>query len=118
VERELKMALMLAEKELEWTPPVVRTVASKGEGIDELLASVADHRAYLTDENAARNRLRLKYGKKFQDLLAEGFLRRLKARWLSPEEEARLVEGFVRREGDPYSAVESILAGIRWEEKP
>ncbi len=38
VERELHAALTLAEEELDWVPPIVKTVAAKGEGVDRLLA--------------------------------------------------------------------------------
>ena len=42
----------------EWRPPIVKTVASRGEGIDELVAAIDRHRAYLVEhgELAARRR--------------------------------------------------------------
>ncbi len=45
-----------------WTPPVIRTVASKGEGIAELLEATDRHRGYLERSGAlgARRRARLR----------------------------------------------------------
>ncbi|MEO8196769.1 MAG: methylmalonyl Co-A mutase-associated GTPase MeaB [Thermoanaerobaculia bacterium] len=45
-----------------WMPPILRTVASRGEGIVELLAAVERHRAHLeaSGELAARRRSQLK----------------------------------------------------------
>ncbi len=45
-----------------WMPPIVRTVASRGEGIAELLAAVEKHRAHLeaSGELATRRRAQLK----------------------------------------------------------
>jgi LAO/AO transport system kinase len=51
VEREVQAMLGLAERADGWTPPVVRTVAVNGRGIDELLAAV---RAYCDSGRGAR----------------------------------------------------------------
>ncbi len=40
IELEIQSALALAERPGEWTPPILRTVASTGEGIPELVASL------------------------------------------------------------------------------
>ncbi|MEW6758837.1 MAG: methylmalonyl Co-A mutase-associated GTPase MeaB [Acidobacteriota bacterium] len=117
VERELRAALQLAEAASDWAPPILKTVASRDEGTAELVAAVEAHGEHLCGARA-ESRLRLKYGQRFRDLLAERFLQGLRSRWLSEEQEARLVQAFVRREADPYSAAEEILARIRWEERP
>ena len=41
-----------------WTPPVLRTTAAKGEGIDELLGALDRHVAYLEASGALRERRR------------------------------------------------------------
>lgn len=47
--RELRSMISLtAAPEDSWRPPIVLTVASKSEGIDELAAAIAEHFAYLT----------------------------------------------------------------------
>jgi GTPase len=45
-----------------WTPPVIRTVASNGEGIDEVVAATDRHRGYLEKSGTlgARRRARLR----------------------------------------------------------
>lgn len=109
VERELKSAMALAGQTLEWVPPIVRTVASRGEGIGELLAAIRLHEAHLAEGDRAHARLKARFVQRFRDLLAEGFLARLRTRCLPPEEEESLVDEFVRREADPYSVSERIL---------
>ncbi len=115
VERELKASMALAAQALEWPPPIVRTVASTGEGVPGLLEAVDRHEAFLSGEGRARARLRTKFGRRFQELLAERFLERVRNRWLTPGEEERLTEAFVSRRSDPYSASEEILGKLRWE---
>ena len=44
VEREIQAVLGLAPRPDGWVPPVVRTVASEGVGISELLGALEDHR--------------------------------------------------------------------------
>jgi len=54
---ELRMMLHLAPQE-GWRPPVVRTVATMGEGVAELLAAVRQHRAHLEASEALEARRR------------------------------------------------------------
>lgn len=50
VVRELRGMLALAERGPDdWRPPIVSTVAVKGEGVDDVVAAVAKHRAWLED---------------------------------------------------------------------
>ena len=114
VERELNYALTLAGDSLAWRPPIVRTVAATGEGVPRLVGAVEDHQAYLSRDESSSDRLRLKFSGKFKELLAERFLARLREECLPPEVEARLVEAFVNRETDPYTAAEDILKRIRY----
>jgi LAO/AO transport system kinase len=54
VERELRVMLdMRGARKGEWTPPIVRMVALKGEGIDSLKGAVAQHGAFLADDTWA-----------------------------------------------------------------
>ena len=118
VERELHVLLTMAGGSPAWVPPVVKTVAPRGEGVPDLLSAVEGHRAFLKSGAGAGERLRLKHSQKFRDLLAERFLMELSARHLTPEREEALLSSIVRREADPYSAAEEILGRIRWEGKP
>ncbi len=47
VEREIRALQSLALRHDGWTPPIVKTVATDGTGIDDLAAAIADYQAYL-----------------------------------------------------------------------
>ena len=48
VRRELRSMLALAEHpEGAWSQPIIKTVASKGEGVDEVVEAIDQHRAWL-----------------------------------------------------------------------
>src|SRR4030095_4421506 len=44
--RDLQSALEIDEEMGAWLPPIVKTVASLGRGIEELLAAIEQHRAH------------------------------------------------------------------------
>jgi len=53
---DLRSIIELTSSERDWLPPVVATVATKDEGIDELLAAVDRHRAFLEEGNRMAER--------------------------------------------------------------
>ncbi len=55
VRRDLRSMLALAERpEGAWRPPIVKTIASKAEGLDEVVAEIDKHRDWLASSGRAR----------------------------------------------------------------
>ena len=108
---ELAMMLDLAPPAA-WRPPIVRTVATRGEGVEEAAEALAAHGAFLdsTGEGARRRERRMRA--RLLALLEERFRRAVESH--APErgglEEAilRLAE---RRE-DPYSAAARLFGEL------
>ena len=113
--RDLRLMLQLSGT-LDWTPPIVRTVASAGEGIAELWDAIASHRTHLESrgqlEVRRAERARdeaLKIAKRrFENALGAavagsanaGLLTALRERRTDPEQAAgRLVEEVARELG-------------------
>jgi LAO/AO transport system kinase len=94
-----------------WVPLIGRTVATRNQGIAELLGMLEKHRAWLetTEQGAARRaaRLREALDTQLRDALIEEALRAL-----GPEME-RMEEAVARREIDPYTAAERLVAAFR-----
>ena len=107
VEQEIEAMKSLAMPQ-GWDPPVLRTVAQQGLGVTELLARIAEHgrwlRAHGGLERKARERARLR----FESLLAEAAVRRVKAQ-AGPGRVEALIQGIADRALDPYSAVGELL---------
>jgi len=107
VERELEAAKSLAMAR-GWDPPVLRTVAQQGTGIQALLDQIRTHGTWLRAHGGlalkARERARLR----FESLLAEAALRRAKA-LAGPQRVEAAIQGIAERHLDPYTAVEAIL---------
>jgi LAO/AO transport system kinase len=71
-----------AEDPDRWTPPVLGTIASRGEGIDLLLAAVARHFRYLETSGALKGRRRIRLRNQVAEVVAERVRNRL---WEDPE---------------------------------
>jgi len=107
--RDLEMALMMNPVRGPWEPPIYRTVATKGEGVPELLEAIEAHRKFLLREGSWGRKARERTEHTFMELLRERLASRALERAGGNGSLARLVERIARRETDPYTAVEEVL---------
>jgi LAO/AO transport system kinase len=91
----------------EWRPPIVRTVATTGAGVPELVAAVSSFRAHSAPTAAARRRTRSEY--RLRELVAQRFMDRRERDVLEPGELETIVDRIAAREIDPYSAAAKLL---------
>jgi GTPase len=94
----------------DWRPPILKTEATTGVGVSEVIAAVDRFRAHSEGERATRRRDRQEY--RLRDLLSHRFLQ-LAQRELAPGEFQRLVDGVAARSIDPYSATTEIINLVR-----
>ncbi|WP_243318690.1 methylmalonyl Co-A mutase-associated GTPase MeaB [Geothrix paludis] len=107
VEQELTaMKSMAATRP--WDPPVLRTVAQRGEGVPELLAQVRQHGAWLRAHGGLARKARERARLRFESLLAEAALRRARAQAGAQRLEAA-IQAIADHAQDPYTAVADIL---------
>lgn len=105
--RDLDSMLELGS-ERGWRPPIVCTTATSGEGVEELWAAVADHRAHLE----ADGRLDAKREARVRDELRLIVTQRLRSRaeeLLGAADRERLEAAVLARRLDPYSAADEVL---------
>ena len=92
----------------EWRPPIVKTEATAGNGIPELLEAVARFRAHTAGAQQQRRRARAEY--RIRELVAQRFVEHVERRVLAPGEFERLLDAIAARQRDPYSVVDEIMA--------
>jgi LAO/AO transport system kinase len=109
VERELEAMKSLAPTR-GWDPPVVRTVAQRGEGLEALLARAREHGRWLREQGGLAAKARERARLRFDTLLAEAALRRARAE-AGPERLEAALQAVAERRLDPYSAVAEVLQG-------
>jgi LAO/AO transport system kinase len=110
--RELRSMLALADRaEGDWRPPIVKTVAAKGEGLDEVVVENARHAEWLRSpgELAARRTRRAR------DEIEAIALTALRTRWGDVHGRSELDDlaaAVAAGESDPYAAAETLLAEL------
>jgi LAO/AO transport system kinase len=95
----------------EWRPPVVSTVASRGEGLDELVESLEKHRGWLAETGNLRVRRRRRAGEEVA-AIALGSVRDRMHGLPAGSRLDDLADAVVSGELDPYSAADRLVLGI------
>ena len=110
--RDLRSMLALAERtEGSWKPPIVKTVASKGEGLDEVVAEIERHRAWLESSGE----LGVRRTRRARDEIEAIAVTALRERWGDVHGRSELDElaaAVAAGESDPYAAAETLLASL------
>jgi LAO/AO transport system kinase len=93
-----------------WRPPIVRTVATDGDGVDELWSQIGAHRAFLESDGALTERRRSRLANELRALVVEQVLARSGGITQGPRFDA-IVDDVASMQMDPYTAVDALLAG-------
>jgi LAO/AO transport system kinase len=101
LEREIKASLGLAHRPDGWTPKVVETVASEGEGIAEALAAAREY----SERGANPSRQAEIWSARLREMLRDRLLDRI-----PPEEFTERGREVAERRRDPYSILHDWLA--------
>jgi len=91
----------------EWRPPILKTEATAGRGIRELLETIEQFRRHTAATEGTRRRTRAEF--RLRELLAQQFLRHVEQRVLGAGEFDRVLDRMAARELDPYTAVDEIM---------
>jgi LAO/AO transport system kinase len=109
VEREVRAMQSLAMRKDNWTPPIVKTVASEGAGITELLAAIEKYREHLQQSGRAQARRIANWRGRIAEMLRDALFQRVLSYYLSEGEANRFAAEVAEHKRDPYSRVEKIV---------
>ncbi len=94
-----------------WTPPIIKTIALRDQGIDELLEAIEQHRSHLQTSGELQRREEDRARTALVRILQAAVLQRLQA--AVPAWQLRqLVVDVAGRELDPYSAADRLLPAV------
>lgn len=114
-EQQLKAMLQIIPERDGWRPTVIRTVATEGEGIEELAAVVEQYRRFF--ETAGRRDVKkvARWKKRLLELIESRLMDRVVGEHLGEQGLESLAVDVASRKKDPYAAVRELLerAGIR-----
>jgi LAO/AO transport system kinase len=109
VEREIRSMQSLAMRKDNWTPPIVKTVATEAKGIPELAATIASYETFLQKQDLLLKRKISNWRERLVEMLRESLLERLLHERMKPDDLARLATEVAEHKRDPYSLVEEIV---------
>ena len=109
---EIEMMLELNQESVEWRPPINRTVASKDEGIQEVVDSIEEHKKFLFQtgkiEKIRANRIKSEVTAMVNDRIG----RYVDSKIVATEDFAKTIVRLQNREIDPYSVVDKIVDSV------
>ncbi len=92
----------------EWRPPILKTEATTGQGVPELLATIERFRAHTVASHGERRRARAE--SRLRELLAQRFVQHVEERMLAAGEFQAILGRIAARELDPYTAADALVA--------
>ena len=112
VEREIRALQSLAVRTDNWTPPIVKTVATDGTGTPELAAAIGDYQTHLQRENLLLKRNIQNWQARLVEMLRDAMLEKARDQ-LEEGKMAHYAAEVAEHKRDPYTLVEEIVQGRR-----
>jgi LAO/AO transport system kinase len=112
VEGNLKELLSIATgREDGWTPPIIKTIATQGEGIFELADAIRGYRSLLEESGNIEDREISWFRERLIQVLQRRLTRTILGR-ISSEKLDQYAEKMMTREVDPYTIVDHLLRDL------
>jgi len=108
IESNLMLQTFGPGEEADWRPPILKTVATNGTGVPELVETIWRFRSQTEPKQAARRRQRSEF--RLREVVAQRFMNHLERAVLKPGELDAMVERVATRAIDPYTAADELLA--------
>lgn len=98
----------------EWTPDVVKTVASEGKGIEDVARLITDHRAYLERSGLLQQKRRARIERRIHELIAD----KLRIDFWNDERQRLLdsrLDDVLAQQATPYDLAHELINNFRYE---
>ena len=95
----------------EWTPPIVRCISTRGEGVEDLVAAADRHKAWIGGTARGQARRRERLSEELREGLREALIQEATRSLHDELDEA--VRGVEAKEVDPYTATERLIRAFR-----
>ena len=109
---EIEMMLELNPEYHGWRPPINRTIASKGEGIEAVVDSIEAHKAYLIETGKLAEIRKQRIKNEVEAMLNDRVNRYIDKNVIQTEEFDAKVVKMQAREIEPYSVVDEIVGNV------
>ena len=94
-----------------WRPPVLKTIAERGEGVREVVSEMVRHADFLRVSEEGRKRKWQRLGMEVEEILRREIASLVENAW-EKERSPNLFESLASRETNPYEVAERVLGNI------
>ena len=94
-----------------WRPPVISTIATAADGVDELVDAIERHREHLVESGELVGLLQTTLAARLEAIVADQITQDVQAA-MHAQETQDLLARLARREIDPYEAAQAILRSL------
>ncbi len=108
--------LSISVREDKWEPPIVRTVATRGEGTEPLADAIEHYRRFLSEHQREKWRIPL-FRQRLIEMLRERVTRTILER-IPAGKLDQYAEKMMTRESDPYTIMDQLLKDFGLQEEP
>ena len=112
VEREVRAMQSLAMRADNWTPPIVKTVASEGIGVSELIEAIAGYEQFLEREGLLASKKIENWRERLVEMLRESLLQRALREHMGDGAVGRYAAEVAEHRRDPYTLVQEIVSNL------
>jgi LAO/AO transport system kinase len=115
VEKEIRAMQSLAGRNAQggsWITPIVKTMATTGEGIDDLLSAVERMKQWLAQEGRLEARRKSYWRERIEEMVRHSLLKEARAHGLSDEELTGHAERVAAGREDPYQLAPRLVAQV------
>jgi len=109
VEREIRVMQTLSTRHDDWTPPIIKTVATDASGIPELVRAIAGYREYLEGKDLLLRKKASNWRERLVEMLRKALLDRMMHEHLSTERLSDYAREISEHRRDPYTLVEDLV---------
>jgi len=115
MERAVLSQLSLAHRPDGWIPPIIKTIATEDRGIEEMAEAIQKSCEHAQDSSLRMERKRDAARQRLLNLLREQLVHKAVEIVFPGDAIENLIERIIRREIDPYTVVDGIVRGARFE---
>jgi LAO/AO transport system kinase len=112
VEKEVRAMQSLAMSHGDWVPPVVKTIASTGEGIDRLVGAIAQMKEWLQTGGRMEARRQRYWRERITEMMRQALMRQVRKHGLSEAELDAYATRVASGEEDPFRLVPELVARV------
>jgi GTPase len=115
MERAVLAMLSLAHRSDGWQPPVLKTIATEGDGVDELMQSIERYHSFFQNSAARLEKKKEAAKERLITLLEERLVKTAMEEIFPDGELNRVVDEIANRQRDPYSIVDGVIRNLRFK---